>query len=44
MEGNLLLEEVLMRPVGGTHPVVCVDPNAQCNGDTILSKRAPSFG
>ncbi len=26
--GKLLLEEVLVRPAGGAHPVVCVDPNA----------------
>jgi len=25
---RLLLEEVLMRPVRGAHPVVCVGPNA----------------
>ncbi len=25
---RLLLEEVLVRPVGGAHPVICVDPNA----------------
>ncbi len=25
---RLLLEEVLVRPAGGAHPVVCVDPNA----------------
>ncbi len=24
----LLLEEVLVRPAGGAHPVVCVGPNA----------------
>ncbi len=30
---RLLLEEVLVRPAGGAHPVVCVGPN----GDTILS-------
>ncbi len=26
---RLLLEEVLVRPAGGAHPVVCVGPNAQ---------------
>ncbi len=25
---RLLLEEVLVRPAGGAHPVVCVGPNA----------------
>ncbi len=25
---RLLLEEVLVRPAGGAHPVVCVSPNA----------------
>jgi len=25
---RLLLEEVLLRPAGGAHPVVCVGPNA----------------
>ncbi len=25
---ELLLEEVLVRPAGGAHPVVCVGPNA----------------
>ncbi len=25
---RLLLEEVLVRPAGGSHPVVCVGPNA----------------
>ncbi len=25
---SLLLEEVLVRPAGGAHPVVCVGPNA----------------
>ncbi len=25
---RLLLEEVLVRPAGGPHPVVCVGPNA----------------
>ncbi len=25
---RLLLEEVLVRPAGGAHPVVCVVPNA----------------
>ncbi len=39
---RLLLEEVLVRPAGGAHPVVCVGPNAP-EGDTILEK-APSFG
>ncbi len=24
---RLLLEEVLVRPAGGAHPVFCVDPN-----------------
>ncbi len=34
---RLLLEEVLVRPAGGAHPVVCVGPNAQYNdGDNIL--------
>ncbi len=27
-ENSLLLEEVLVRPAGGAHPVVCVGPNA----------------
>ncbi len=27
-ETRLLLEEVLVRPVGGAHPAVCVGPNA----------------
>ncbi len=26
---RLLLEEVLVRPAGGAHPVVCVGPNAR---------------
>ncbi len=26
-ETRLLLEEVLVRPAGGAHPVVCVGPN-----------------
>ncbi len=25
---RLLLEEVLVRPAGGAHPVVCVGPNS----------------
>ncbi len=25
---RLLMEEVLVRPAGGAHPVVCVGPNA----------------
>ncbi len=28
MKTRLLLEEVLVRPAGGAHPVVCVGPNA----------------
>ncbi len=39
---RLLLVEVLVRPAGGAHPVVCVGPNAPrpqySDGDTILSK------
>jgi len=37
-----MLEEVLVKPVGGAHPVVCVGPNTCSDRDTILS-RAPSF-
>ncbi len=38
MKTRLLLEEVLVRPAGGAHPVICVGPNAQYSeGDTILS-------
>ncbi len=28
MKTRLLQEEVLVRPAGGAHPVVCVGPNA----------------
>ncbi len=28
MKTRLLLEEVLVKPPGGAHPVVCVGPNA----------------
>ncbi len=28
MKTRLLLEEVLVKPLGGAHPVVCVGPNA----------------
>ncbi len=34
---RLLFEEVLVRPAGGAHPVVCVGPN-RGDSDTILSK------
>ncbi len=35
---RLLLEEVLVSPVGGAHPVVCVGPNAKnCRGVTPAS-------
>ncbi len=30
-----MLEEVLVRPAGGAHPVVCVGPN-QCWGKLLL--------
>ncbi len=26
--GEIWMEEVLVRPAGGAHPVVCVGPNA----------------
>ncbi len=28
MKTRLLLEDVLVRPAGGAHPVACVGPNA----------------
>ncbi len=39
MKTRLLLEEVLVRPAGGAHFVVCVDPNVDPN-----LTMAPSFG
>ncbi len=35
-----LLGEVLVRPAGGAHPVVCVGPNVT---GTLYCKKAPSF-
>ncbi len=38
MKTRLLLEEVLVRPAGGAHPVFCVGLTPQySDGDTILS-------
>ncbi len=42
---RLLLEEVLVRPAGGAHPVICVSPNTPVwwRGHYTV-KKAPSFG
>ncbi len=42
---GLLLEEVLVRPARGAHPVVCLGPNAPVIlTGTLYCKKAPSFG
>ncbi len=38
---RLLLEEVLVRPAGGAHPVVCVGPNTPVWGHYTVKEHHP---